>query len=384
MFESRRRLSGVYAILVGAACVVPHAAGQAIIIDHTCTDLGRVPLSWVTQAKTQFFASYGHTSHGSQIVSGMNNLNEVLGCACGGCGDAGCIDCDYGFCDDYAHYKYGGSHPQAPAGVLSLWDGEPEGAHDLGNPNRTAWATATRTMLDDPRYASRNLVIWSWCGQVDGSEADIQLYLDLMTGLRQDYPDVTFVYMTGHLNGTGATGNVHQRNNQIRQHVLATGGVLFDFADIESYDPAGNCFLDLEADDQCYYWVEGTRHNWADEWCAAHPGDPLCDSCSCAHSRPLNCNLKARAFWWMMARLAGWPGPSPSVCRGDANCDGQINWRDIDYFVAAQNDNVSGWEALFAPAAPSCPFTSNDLNEDGTVNWRDIDPFVAVQNTTCP
>ncbi len=71
-------------------------------------------------------------------------------------------------------------------------------------------------------------------------------------------------------------------------------------------------------------------------------------------------------------------------CPGDGNCDGQVNWRDIDFFVAAQNDNVSAWQAMFAPGAPTCPFTNNDTNDDGAVNWRDIDPFVAVQNTTCP
>jgi hypothetical protein len=73
----------------------------------------------------------------------------------------------------------------------------------------------------------------------------------------------------------------------------------------------------------------------------------------------------------------------PPTCPGDANCDDVINWRDIDYFVAAQNDNVAGWEAMFA-AAPTCLFENNDVNNDGSVNWRDIDPFVALMNTTCP
>ncbi|MCK4342056.1 MAG: lamin tail domain-containing protein [Phycisphaerae bacterium] len=72
------------------------------------------------------------------------------------------------------------------------------------------------------------------------------------------------------------------------------------------------------------------------------------------------------------------------VCRGDSNCDDAINWRDIDYFVAAMNDNVAAWEAMFLPGSPTCPFENNDVNADGTVNWRDIDPFVAVMNTTCP
>ncbi|MCK4341956.1 MAG: hypothetical protein KAY37_09565, partial [Phycisphaerae bacterium] len=72
------------------------------------------------------------------------------------------------------------------------------------------------------------------------------------------------------------------------------------------------------------------------------------------------------------------------VCRGDSNCDEAINWRDIDFFVAAMNDNIAAWEAMFAPGTPSCPFENNDVNDDGSVNWRDIDPFVAVMNTTCP
>ncbi len=78
------------------------------------------------------------------------------------------------------------------------------------------------------------------------------------------------------------------------------------------------------------------------------------------------------------------PTTAPPVCPADANCDGQVNWRDIDYFVAAQNDNESAWAAMFAPDTPSCPFANNDVNEDGTVTWRDIDSFVALQNTTCP
>jgi len=125
-----------------------------------------------------------------------------------------------------------------------------------------------------------------------------------MNQLETDYPGVTFVYMTGHLDGTGVAGNLHVRNNQIRDYCIANNKVLFDFADIESYDPDGNYYLDRGADDNCNY----DGGNWAIEWCAAHPGNSLCDWCDCAHSQPLNCNLKARAFWWMLARLAGWDG----------------------------------------------------------------------------
>jgi len=80
-----------------------------------------------------------------------------------------------------------------------------------------------------------------------------------------------------------------------------------------------------------------------------------------------------------------WPGvPTLPACRGDMNCDGVINWRDIDYLVAAQNDNLSSWMALFAPPGPQCDFSACDTSLDGHVNWRDIDPFIALMNTTCP
>ncbi len=75
---------------------------------------------------------------------------------------------------------------------------------------------------------------------------------------------------------------------------------------------------------------------------------------------------------------------APEVCSGDSNCDGAINWRDIDYFIAGMNDNESGWQAMFATGAPTCLFANNDVNGDGTVNWRDIDPLIALMNTTCP
>jgi hypothetical protein len=74
---------------------------------------------------------------------------------------------------------------------------------------------------------------------------------------------------------------------------------------------------------------------------------------------------------------------APVVCAGDANCDGSINWRDIDYLVAGMNDNLSAWTALF-PTGPTCTFANVDASGDGQVNWRDIDPFIALMNTTCP
>ena len=79
------------------------------------------------------------------------------------------------------------------------------------------------------------------------------------------------------------------------------------------------------------------------------------------------------------------PSPcAPALCLGDANCDLAVNWRDIDYFVAGLNDNLTAWQARFLPGTPSCSYGNLDVNADTHVNWRDIDPFVAQLNKTCP
>ncbi len=263
---------------------VQAAQTQPIIIDHNCTDLSKIPDYWIGQAKAQLRLSYGHTSHGSQPVSGMHVLmNDPA--------NGGLYDFN--------------TNGAIVSSTLSLDDYTPSG--DLGHNGDTTWATRTRTYLDSSSGtgSTRNVVVWSWCGGAsDNTEEGINAYLNAMDQLERDYPNITFVYMTGHLNGTGVAGNLNVRNNQIRDYCVAHSKVLFDFADIESYDPDGNYFLDQGADDGCNY----DGGNWANEWCSTHSGDPLCASCGCAHSVALNCNLKARAFWWMMARLAGWDG----------------------------------------------------------------------------
>ncbi len=255
----------------------------AIIIDHRSTALSVIPEGYIRKAKRELRIAYGHTSHGSQLVTGMSGLVQYKGSL-------------YSFSETGAD------------SALMLRDTPFDDASDLGNPNRTAWAAATRTYL--AAHPEVNVVIWSWCGQVsDASSTDITTYLSLMNGLEAEFPNVVFVYMTGHLDGSGLAGNLHQRNEQIRQFCTDNRKILYDFADIETYTPDGVYMGDKRPNDECYYDSDGNGSldkNWAMDWQNAHPGEWY--TCGAAHTQPVNANRKAYAAWWLWARIAGWRG----------------------------------------------------------------------------
>jgi hypothetical protein len=256
---------------------------EEMIINHLSTRLSTIPQEWITKAREKLHIAYGHTSHGSQLTSGMSSLVAFKG-------------------SSFA-WNNGGT-----GGALDLHDYAMTG--DLGNPDRTSWAAATRTYLNS--NPDVNVIIWSWCGQVsNATEGDINIYLSLMAALETDYPSVKFVYMTGHLDGTGLTGNLHLRNEQIRNYCKVNGKILYDFADIESYNPDGIYFGDRRPNDNCDYDSDGNGSldsNWAIQWQNSHTMGVDWFNCSAAHSQPLNGNLKAYAAWWLWARLGGWDG----------------------------------------------------------------------------
>jgi len=312
MLRNAVRIFCLLMIVMSTAFIQIQAA--AIIADHQAVaQFDQIPPTVVEQVKNMYRLFYGHTSHGSQIVTGMTMLRE-----------------------ENPLYDYNNG-----AGTLSL----AEYGSDLGHYGDTAWAAITRQYLDQPGN-DFNVVIWSWCGGCsDNTEEGINAYLNKVAELEQEYPNVIFIYMTGHLDGTGAGGNLYARNNQIRAFCAANGKALFDFADIESYDPNGT-----------YYPDESDYCSWCYDWCAAYP----CPSCSdCAHSHCFNCYQKGKAFWWLLARLAGWNSQPPGC--GNANGDGAVNLADAVYVI----------NYVFKGGPAPDPLCIGDANSDDAVNLAD-------------
>jgi len=293
--------------LLGAALVsslgLP-ALGQyssPVIINHEDTDITQLTEAEINYVKSNLHIAYQHTSHGSQVTDGMTGL---VGFANGG-------GKGMSHPTNIFQYNNGGT-----GGALDLRDYGIPGASDLGAPNRTQWATATQNFLADPNNGQINVVMWSWCGQVSSATAsDINTYLTLMSNLEANFPDVHFVYMTGHTEYASNEQNTKDRNQQIRDYCVANNRILYDFADIESWNPDGNNFPYV--DDSCDYYdlpYSDANHtklgNWATEWQNSHTQNTDWYSCSCAHSVALNGNQKAYAAWHLFDEIATIPEPT--------------------------------------------------------------------------
>jgi hypothetical protein len=255
----------------------------ALIIDHNSVkDFDKIPAFWLAEAK-KLALHYAHTSHGSQIISGILALEDsTYSVAVRESGTEGLPPAE----TPAALRIYDGNPPETYIEPDDYWDGD-------------SGMDRTRAVANTGNY---NFSMWSWCGQQSSNDtATVQSYLDNLNTLESEFPAMRFIYMTGHTDGTDTPltpGTLKYNNNLVRQYVINNNKVLFDFADIESYDPDGNYYVNNSEGD-C---------TWCQTWCNNHPADCTNLTSSCAHSHPYNCKLKAKAFWYMMARLAGWNG----------------------------------------------------------------------------
>ena len=136
--------------------------------------------------------------------------------------------------------------------------------------------------------------MWAWSYEIaQQSQQDVQRYLDTLTALEKEFPKVTFIYMTGPGDDPYNGKNRADRNQQIRAYALKNNKVLYDFEDLDA-------------------WHDGKRHTAVVDGVEIpmqHPRysvkTPGNTDHQWTHSTQESCETKARAFWWMMAKLEG-------------------------------------------------------------------------------
>jgi hypothetical protein len=251
-----------------------------IYIDHTTADITKIPDAWITQAKNLDKIHFAHTSHGSQLLTGLDYLQSQKP-----------IKYRYAITYDPTTFP-------SETGALKIYDGNSYEGNNYITPEMY-WATAdgithTKMTLNTNNFNSSG---WTWCGQMSSNDiATVNLYINKLKNLDNQYADVDMIYFTGHTD-PGARATLNRNNNKVRDYVIAYGGILFDFNDIESFDPTGR-----------YYPATTDACTWCNTWCNTHPTDCQDLPTDCAHSHGFNCKVKGEAFWWMTARMAGWNG----------------------------------------------------------------------------
>jgi len=245
---------------------------QGIIVDHKCTDVSKIPDKWVKNAKSQIKLHYAHTSHGGQLIAGIERLaNSSLPV----------YD---------PRLKYALKESQLPISPdLCIMDGQLNTSY-VGSDLywRNGGESYPRKTLKI--YPSINVSMFSWCSELNYYTPEYlnDGYLTIMSELEKEFPQVIFVYMTGNAQLTGELGYTrHMRNEQIRKFCRENKKVLYDFADLDSW----------------YNGEQATFFYNGQEIPVEHPhyrGN------ECMHTTYESCENKGKAFWWLLARIAGW------------------------------------------------------------------------------
>ncbi len=137
---------------------------------------------------------------------------------------------------------------------------------------------------------------------ITGNSVCMQTYLDAVSSYNNiEGSDVVFVYTTGPVDGYPGENNYQRyiKHEFIRDYVNENGGVLFDYADILSWN---------------YNTGSETTATWNDHTFPS--GNPVLATGGTGYNRGHGgchisadgCRVIAKASVWMLARIAGWDG----------------------------------------------------------------------------
>jgi len=300
--------SNVNATSNDATLTVTASAAPSYVADYrVATDaaLRAIPDAYINTARTTLHVAYFHTSHGTHVSYGAFGLPGFkagdatkFGITNNTTADANKLD---------FHDNYGPDLSQADAD----WPG---------------WRNQVRAYLDDPANAAINVMMWSWC---DISGHSVPSYLSSMQTLINEYgpggskigtgagqtrtTPVTFIFMTGHANpgaNTGA-GNPRDQAALITAYCDAHSYLCIDYYSIDTHAMNGTYYEDTgdngnSATGGNFYQAWQDSHAVGVDWYEnrSSPGGGV--TYGAHNTQHITANRKAFAFWWVLARIAGY------------------------------------------------------------------------------
>ena len=301
-------------------CII---SGQGFIVDHTSTDISAIPSNIIDSIKQNFQFQWCGQSHSHQITTGLELLENE---------------------NPLFDVTIGSASLPEPNGTFCIMEGviinpnQCTGAWEYVYPTaywqgQSAWNNIEGTFIDC--YPNINISGFLWCGEPSDYDTNyFQAYFDTLATYESVYPGIQFIYTTGHAQYTGEQGyNRWIVNEFIRNYCIENNKLLYDFGDMDAW-----------SNGEFNYYVYNN-----DTIPLEHPDY----SGNIYHTNELNCKNKAKAMWFMMARLSGW--------ERDINMDLKVflegPFNDTDMTASL---NSSGFLPL------SQPYNTDPWNYNGT------------------
>ncbi len=270
----KEKIALVWAVIISSMLMVGAAelearAGQAVIIDHTCSDQSdtKIPLTRLNKARA-LNIYFGHQSVGWNILDGLESLaarNQ----------QRYQINIIQDPPPEWFKENKGLGHAEIgengdPSSKVRDFTEKVSSRPGLG---RYLNAAIMKICFVDIQPTSNVLSIWN-------------TYRCHMEKLKQQFPRMTVVLCTCPISATQDNGKREQFNTLVRDYARNSQSTLFDLADIEAFTPAGKPCLNRGQKSLCKLYTQD----------GDHPDSPEGKM------------RLARAFWWLMARLTGWEG----------------------------------------------------------------------------